>query len=980
MQRKTLFKQNLSDQKLTIQSVAPIRPCEGSSAVSQSVHSLLKLLDAAPIAIYAVSRDYKVAMWNDGAARLYGWTADEAIGHEPKFVNDEQAQGARSLWYSAINGDHIHDFETLRTRKDGSVIRVSASSATLYDEAGEIECIVVTATDLTIQSSASAMFSNRLDVMRQVIDAIPDSVYFKSLDGAYLGFNRSFERLIGRTREEAIGKTVFDLFNQDEARSRSQKDQQLLAHGSLPAYSERAEIDGKPVDLLHRKAVFFDSNGAASGIVGLLSDVTEVRQAEAGRLASEERLTLALEAGNQGMWDVDLTNNVLTVDNTVKQWLGMSSNQGDGSILYGEVVKPLDPAKAWKSYVNCVKAMDRHYEANYYVDPAGGIPRVLSVIGCVTQWSTDGRALRLTGTLSDITEQMAQRQEQHKRDEQLRLISENVNELIVMVNSLGQIAYCSSSASHWFATQKDLENCSFSDYLHANDRISFDIAFAAIVADGQERTLRASIISSLGVSRCADINLKIIDSNSAGISRILIVGRDVSERLAMDKRLEHLAHFDQLTGIANRTLLRERTEQALTRARRFKEQIGVMFIDLDDFKRVNDNFGHARGDQLLRIVSQRLKDVLRDSDTVARQGGDEFIILLGDVTSVAQAQSVGQRVLKQFEDPIDLGGSMVDIGASIGIALYPGDGNSVDELFARADAAMYQAKSLGKNRLELFTAEIRAASIKRSNMESALKQAVQLNQFFLLYQPQIDLVTGRLIGAEALIRWQHPEFGLVNPLDFIPIAEDTGAIIDIGQWVLAQACEQAFAWQAIFGSDFKMAVNVSARQWVQSDFALTVAQKLAESGLAATSLELELTESVMMKNLDSSLLTMSWLKSMGVSFALDDFGTGYSSLSYLKRFDVSQVKIDRSFIRDVPGDPHDVAIVKAILAMAAGLEIEVTAEGIETSEQQEFLKFLGCQFGQGYLISRPISSAEFTAKYSENLSANVASPADIAQQ
>ena len=973
MRRDIQSKPYSSAQKLTTQSKPLARSGGGVNAdastvqsqpvQSQSVQSLLKLLDTLPIAIYALSRDYKITMWNEGAARLYGWTADEVIGFAPKFVSDEQKEGAQGLWFSAMNGDHIQDFETARIRKDGSVIRVCASSATLRDAAGEIECVVVTATDLTSQSSAASMLSNRLDITRQVVEAIPCSFYFKSLDGKYLGFNQAFERLTGLDRDQIIGRDLHDLFSDADAKRLGQKDAQLLADGFLPAFEDQVEVDGKLVDLLHRKAVFTDSNGKVGGIVGLISDVTQARQAEAGRLISEERLKLALEAGNQGMWDVDLTCNCLTVDNTAKQWLGMTSNQADDSILYGEVVKPLNPAKAWKSYVNCVKAIHRQYEATYYVDPPGGVPRVLSVIGCVTEWGSDGRALRLTGTLADITEQMAQRQVQQERDEQLRLISENVNELIVMVNSQGRIAYCSSSATHWFADQSGIENAVFNEFLHTDDRVSFDIAFSAIVADGQERTLRASVVSSLGVSRCADINLKMIDSNSTGATRVLIVGRDVSERLAMDKRLEYLAHFDQLTGVANRTLLRERTEHALSRARRFKEQIGVMFIDLDDFKRVNDNFGHARGDQLLRIVSQRLKEVLRDSDTVARQGGDEFIILLGDVTSVAQAQLVGQRVLKQFEEPIDLGGSMVDVSASIGIALYPGDGNSVDELFARADAAMYQAKGAGKNRLELFTAEIRAASIKRSHMESALKNAVQLKQFFLLYQPQIDLASGQLIGAEALIRWQHPELGLVNPLDFIPIAEDTGAIIDIGQWVLGEACRQAFIWQQALGSDFKMAVNVSARQWAHSDFALSVAQKLSESGLDARSLELELTESVMMKNLDASLLTMSWLKSIGVSFALDDFGTGYSSLSYLKRFDVSQVKIDRSFIRDVPGDPHDVAIVKAILAMAAGLEIQVTAEGIETVEQQDFLKFLGCQFGQGYLISRPVSSADFTAKY-----------------
>ena len=958
-----MLKSHSSDQTSTKPSGANTRPAVGMVDGPHAAQRLLKLLNTVPIAIYAIGRDYRVTMWNGAAQRLYGWTADEVIGFEPKFVNAEQTIGAKSLWSSAINGEHIHDFETCRTRKDGTVIQVSASSATLLDENGAIDSIMVAAIDLTIQATASSMMGNRLDLMRQVIEAMPNPVYFKSIDGVYLGFNRAFETLFNVSRDAAIGRTVFDLFPEADAQLRNKMDAQLLKDGLSLAFEDKTNVDGKLIELHHRKAVFTNSNGTAGGIVGLISDVSEIRRAEAGRLAVEERLSLALEAANQGMWDIDLVCNRLTVDNTVKQWLGLDSNEVDSAVLFTELVKPLDPHKAWESYKNCVKAIHRQYEAVYFVDPENGFSRVLSVTGCVTRWAPDGRALRLTGTLADITDQTAQKQVQHERDEQLRLISENVNELIVMANSEGRIGYSSSSARDWLTNSLSGEGSLFNTFIHADDRVSFEIAFSAIVLDGNERTLRARVMGNLGVTRHADINLKIVGKNSAGVTKILIVGRDVTERLVMDKRLEHLAHFDQLTGLANRTLLRDRAEHALSRARRFNEQIGVVFIDLDDFKRVNDNFGHARGDQMLRVVSQRLNDVLRDCDTVARQGGDEFIILLEDVSSVAQARLIGQRVLKQFEAPINLSGSMVDIGASVGIALYPDDGNTVDELFARADAAMYQAKAAGKNRLELFTAEIRAATIKRSQMEAALKHAVQGNQFFLLYQPQIDLATGRLMGAEALIRWQHPELGLINPLEFIPIAEDTGAIIEIGQWVLEEACRQGFVWQQLLGTDFRIAINVSARQWAQNDFALKVAQQLAESGLSPTSLELELTESVMMKNLDASLLTMNWLKSMGVSFALDDFGTGYSSLSYLKRFEVNQVKIDRSFIMDVPGDPHDVAIVKAILAMAAGLEIQVTAEGIETAEQQEFLKGLGCQFGQGYFISRPIDAAEFSKKF-----------------
>lgn len=433
------------------------------------------------------------------------------------------------------------------------------------------------------------------------------------------------------------------------------------------------------------------------------------------------------------------------------------------------------------------------------------------------------------------------------------------------------------------------------------------------------------------------------------------------EHEASEKKLEFLAHHDPLTGLPNRLLLRDRFEQAAANAHRESSGIALLFLDLDNFKNVNDTLGHGYGDQLLIKVVERLHSCVRNTDTISRQGGDEFVILIAHVHELSVVGGIAQGIMEAFAEPIPLDGYMLNTSFSIGISLYPHDGRQFDTLLKLADTALHQAKDSGRNNYRFFVENMNANTQEQVKLQGQLHSAVKNQEFVLHYQPQIDIPTGRIIGAEALIRWQHPERGLVPPGMFISLAERSGLIIPIGAWVLIEACQQAQTWRELGLPMQAIAVNLSGLQFKRGNLLETVLEALRVSGLPAHHLELELTESILLQDIDTAIQMLYSLSEMGVKLSIDDFGTGYSSLSYLKRLAVNKLKIDQSFVRDLTKDPDDAAIVKAIIQLGHNLQLSVIAEGVETVEQLEFLRNYDCDEAQGYLISKPVPAAEFAA-------------------
>ena len=428
------------------------------------------------------------------------------------------------------------------------------------------------------------------------------------------------------------------------------------------------------------------------------------------------------------------------------------------------------------------------------------------------------------------------------------------------------------------------------------------------------------------------------------------------ERKRAEERLAYLAYYDPVTDLPNRSLLLDRMSQALAYGHRHDSPVAVMFLDLDRFKAINDTFGHAAGDQLLKVVAQRLTHYVRESDTVARLGGDEFVVVITEMGHLSDAIRIAQGILQVMADPVVIEGQELYISASIGIAVYPNDGNDIPTLLKKADAALYRAKELGRNNYQTYTQEMDVKAATRVELENDLRSAFDKGQFRLLFQPKTSLQTGKITGAEALLRWEHPQWGALPPAEFLPLLEESGMINQVGAWIMTEACKRNKAWQQQGLAPITVSVNVSARQIQNGALVETVAQALAESGLEAKYLELELTEERITQNIENSDRVLDSLREMGVHLASDDFGTGFSSLSYLQRFPIGSVKIDTSFTTELPHSRESSSIALAVIAMAHSLNLRVVAEGVETPEQLNFLNIHGCDEVQGSLVCEPIAA------------------------
>ncbi|MEQ8659379.1 MAG: EAL domain-containing protein, partial [Gammaproteobacteria bacterium] len=439
------------------------------------------------------------------------------------------------------------------------------------------------------------------------------------------------------------------------------------------------------------------------------------------------------------------------------------------------------------------------------------------------------------------------------------------------------------------------------------------------------------------------------------------IANDITELKRSQTELHYLAHHDPLTGLPNRLLLCARLERAIEQAQRRHSAGALLYIDIDRFKNINDSLGHPIGDALLQFAAQRLQGCVRRADTVARLSGDEFTLLLEDIDGPDAAVQVAEKVLGAFAQPFCMEGHEIAVTPSIGISVFPRDGADIDSLLRNADSAMYEAKEKGRNAYAIYSQRMTETALERVRLENDLRRALDNQELVIHYQPQVELASGRLVGAEALLRWNHPELGLVAPDRFIPLAEESGLIVPIGDWVLRTACHAARAWLDAGVPLARIAVNVAGPQIRRGRLPQAVAAALAAAGLPACRLELEVTESFIMSEAEQAIDVLDALRALGVSLSIDDFGTGYSSLSYLKRLPINQLKIDRSFVRDIPDDSDDMAITGAVIALAQSLRLEAVAEGVESEAQRAFLVEHGCRYGQGYLFHKPMPAAAFTA-------------------
>ena len=568
---------------------------------------------------------------------------------------------------------------------------------------------------------------------------------------------------------------------------------------------------------------------------------------------------------------------------------------------------------------------------------------------------TRSRALRLADRMTESL---------REHEQLLSSIASNISDGIYRSTPDRGMIYANDALAHMFGYQSAHELMSVAGpILYANPRRRQELQLL-LEERGQYQSQEVEYQRKDG-SRFYGVNSAFTVRDAAGVPQYFDgVISDITERKRAEQQVYHLAHYDSLTGLPNRTLLRDRLGQAMNDARRRGSRLAVLFLDLDRFKTVNDSLGHETGDKLLKLVATRLRECMRDSDTISRQGGDEFLLVLRDASDIAAVSRVAEKLLDTVARPYTIGEYELHITPSVGISMFPDDSTDLDTLIRNADAAMYHAKENGRFNFQFFTPEMNTRAYERLSLESSLRLAIERLEFSLHYQPQLDLRSGRIVGMEALLRWNRPDGGLVPPSVFVPVLESSGMIGAVGEWVLREACSQNRRWQMAGLPRLPVAVNLSAIQFNRRNMADVIASILAETGLRAGDLELEFTESAVMQDTREVTNTIHRLDELGVQLALDDFGTGYSSLSYLRRFHLDKIKIDQSFVRDISVDPDDAAITAAIIGMARNLKVAVVAEGVETREQCQFLRDHGCDTIQGYYFSKPLTAdtfAEFLA-------------------
>jgi PAS domain S-box/diguanylate cyclase (GGDEF) domain len=578
-----------------------------------------------------------------------------------------------------------------------------------------------------------------------------------------------------------------------------------------------------------------------------------------------------------------------------------------------------------------------------------------------------GKPYQYVSIRNDISLRKQMEEEIRKSEERYRLITENSSDLISVIDAEGHFLYVSPSHTSLLGHDlSEFESGPMLQWVHEEDRETVSNAIRnQLVTKKESSTLEFRVRTRSGSYCYMETKINPIVGQSGEVNSLALIMRDITERKKSEQTIYHLAYHDTLTDLPNRRLFMDRLRKEVRQAQRCHSQLAIIFLDLDRFKYINDSLGHEAGDLFLIKAAQRISHCIRSSDMVARLGGDEFIVLLTNISSSAEVESVSQRIQTSLQEPIELCGQSHSMSCSMGIALFPADGRDPDELLKRADMALYAVKDSGRNGVSFFHSDMEERSLERILLENELKKAIQHEQFRIDYQPKLDLSTGKVTGMEALVRWDHPELGRIAPNKFIPIAEETGLIIPLGEWVLRRGCEQNKKWQDQGYPKLKVSVNLSARQFYQPDLVDRISKILEDTGLEPQWLELEVTESVF-ADIDNAAAILQEIRNLGVHTSIDDFGTGYSSFSYIKNLPIDTLKIDASFIRDIHRNKESHAIVKAILTIAQTLNLSVIAEGVEIPEQLAVLNEDGCGQGQGFLFSKPLSSQDFE-KYLKEL-------------
>ncbi|HVR38760.1 MAG TPA: PAS domain S-box protein, partial [Thermoanaerobaculia bacterium] len=899
-----------------------------------------QILETMKGAVIVVDMDGKIRVANRAASTLLGYSAPQLLGaHIRKILEPDSTMTTGQL----LNSMGVLEQNMVWRTADGSRIDILASSSFVRNSENAPVGVIYVASDFTERKRAEQALRDSEHRYRTLFETnpLPMWVYdFETLQ--FVAVNDAAVRHYGWTREELLRMHITDI--------RPPEDIPRVLE-LLPTLEER----GGPHSFRHmnKDGAIFDVDitsfeflsGRRRMRLVIAQDITERKRAEDELRRSEERYRELFENANDLVYTHDLNFLVTSMNLAGERITGYSREEVLGKSIR-IFIAPEHIERGREAFEKKLhgEVTSTFYEIEILSKDGRRIPMEVGT----RLIYRDGKAIGVQGIARDITERKA-------NEARFRLLFERNLAGVYRSTIDGRILDCNDACARIFGFENRddfINETAFSVYFDPADR---ERMIALLEEHGSGTNIEQRMRRRDGTAVWVLENASLLESEPGVMEGTLI---DITDRKYAQEQMEYQAYHDILTGLPNRLLFRDRINLALNHAKRHDRCVAVMFLDLDQFKLVNDTLGHTTGDRLLQAIGMRLVACVRAEDTVARMGGDEFTILLGDINDRRNAAQVAQKILEAVRSPVVIDEHELFVTTSIGMAVFPEDGDDAETLLKNADRAMYRAKEFGRNQFQYSTPATFDAD-GRLALERALHHAFEREEFVVHYQPMVEIASGRVVGAEALVRWNHPQSGMMQPDDFIPVAEECQLIIPLGEWVLRTACKQMKAWHDAGHAWLRIAVNLSPRQFQQRDLVTMVERVLDETGFPALLLDLEITESTAMQNVDLTLTLLRRLKDMGVRISIDDFGTGYSSLSYLKRFPIDTVKIDQDFVRDLSTGSSDSAIISAVISMARALNLRVIAEGVETEEQLAFLQREQCAEMQGFLYSQPLSPEEF---------------------
>jgi diguanylate cyclase (GGDEF)-like protein/PAS domain S-box-containing protein len=934
-------------------------------------------VENSPLALIQFGTDLRVVAWSERATAMFGWTEDEVRGKtldEFGFVHEEDRDGVATLFADLAGGPvnwQAHD--NRNRRSDGAIVHCRWFNAYLVSE--RFNGYVSLAEDVTETTLAREAAQASEEHLRALFDATPDALTFFDTAGKITDSNPASERLMGVGRAELFDLPFSEFIIPDELARAAELMRRVLSGETVTAVLTVRRLDGEmfPVDLV---AGPLRERGVITGAYCSARDISEKTEALARLEASEERFRSIFDNNPDPMIAFDADGSVTRANAAAGRVLEIDPETLVGQTL-GDVATDGDVTEALACFNRALAGMAGGVELHVRHAREHSLPAFVTMIPIRFRGVAAGVHLHVR----DLRATIAQQRQIAAHAERIRDLymsaaaaNENAEQQIAATLESGcRILGLSSGALYESETDRVVE--AFGEALGPGlARLALASERALAIDDVRglpqlaEEPEAAPFVAFIGTPidvsgvrygslGFADRRRRRTPFDDVDRDLVQLMGALVSsaiERGRSRTRLQTLAYSDTVTALPNRAWLVDHLRALLDEARRTESTVGVLFLDLDRFKDINDTMGHDSGDRLLRIIGERLVKAIRTSDVVARMGGDEFVVLAGDCPDMQALGGLAERIVATVEEPISMEGSEFFVTTSIGIASFPADGVDAETLVKHADVAMYRAKDRGRNTYQFFTPALNATLHTRLSQEKSLRKALDNGEFVVYYQPQHDLVSGSLTAVEALVRWNHPRSGLVLPGQFIPNAELSGLIVALGDFILETACKDISALRKTIAPDLRLAVNLSARQFHQQRLAAKIRAYVERTGLDPTALELEITESVAMNDAALTVSIMRDIGAEGMSLAVDDFGTGYSSLGYLRRFPLDSIKIDRSFVTDLAHEPDDATIVRTVIAMAHSLDLEVIAEGVETAEQLAFLRDENCDRVQGFYFSQAV--------------------------